>query len=65
MSEKKMPAVPQKSTLHHNLKHFVGFGAETPSRNSNTPASVTGRLKELVRKVEDLNRRVDRLNNNF
>lgn len=63
MSEKKMPMPMSKSALNHHLKHFVGFGEKPQTQ---TPAgTVTGRLKELVRKVEDLNRRVDRLKDQF
>ena len=63
MSEKKMSLPGQKNTLNHHLKHFVGFG-EKP-QTSTPPGSVTGRLKDLVRKVEDLNKRVDRLKDQF
>ncbi|NBX82575.1 hypothetical protein EBQ90_05750 [bacterium] len=63
MSEKKIPSPMSKNALNHHLKHFVSFGE--PSRTNPPPATVTGRLKELVRKVEDLNRRVDRLKDRF
>lgn len=59
MSEKKSPTKVPGNVLHHNLKHLVGFGTEPTQPSS--PASATERLKELVRKVEDLNRRVDRI----
>ena len=64
MSEKKMPTQVPGNVLQHNLKHLVGFGSE-PSAPQASPANVTERLKELVRKVEDLNRRVDRLKDQF
>ncbi|MFM8270268.1 MAG: hypothetical protein ACKN9V_08785 [Pseudomonadota bacterium] len=63
MSEKKMSMPLSKNALNHNLKQFVGFGEKPPTQTS--PGSVTGRLKELVRKVEDLNRRVDRIKDQF
>lgn len=58
MSEKKSPTTVPGNVLHQNLKHLVGFGTE-PAPAS--PATATERLKELVKKIEDLNRRVDRL----
>lgn len=63
MSEKKMPMPGYKNALNHHLKHLVSFGdkAQPPT----PPGSVNGRLKDLVRKVEDLNRRVDRIKDRF
>jgi len=63
MSQKKMPLSNPKSPLNQHLKNFVSFGE--PSRTASPSQTVNGRLKDLVRKVEDLNRRVDRLKNQF
>ena len=63
MSEKKMSNPSAKNALNHHLKHFVGFGEKPQTQTP--PGSVTGRLKELVKKVEDLNRRVDRIKDQF
>ena len=65
MSQKKFLPPVTPPPLNNHLKHLVGFDLETPQPVDNSPASVTKRLKELVRKIEDLNRRVDRLNDNF
>ena len=64
MSDKKNPT-QGSGKLQQNLKHLVGFGSEPSSATPTPPANVTERLKELVRRVEDLNRRVDRLKDQF
>jgi len=59
MADKKHPFEKNANWLNDHLKNMVSFG-DTKQRPR--PAdSVTGRLKELVKQVEDLNRRVDRL----
>jgi len=63
MSEKKMTNPHSKNALNNHLKQFVGFGEKPQTQTP--PGTVPGRLKELVRKVEDLNRRVDRLKDQF
>lgn len=63
MAEKKYPFEKNASWLNGNLKHMVSFG-DSKQRPS-SPDSVTGRLKDLVKKVEDLNRRMDRLKDRY
>jgi len=63
MSAKKLPLSDNKNALNQHLKNFVSFGE--PASQPNSSQCVNGRLKELVRKVEDLNRRVDRIKNRF
>jgi len=63
MSEKKYPSDKNASWLNHNLKNMVSFGEKQPHHH--LKESVTGRLKALVKKVEDLNCGMDLLKDRY
>lgn len=63
MADKKYPFEKNASWLNGNLKQMVSFGDSKQSPP--TQDSVTGRLKDLVKKVEDLNRRMDRIKDRY
>lgn len=62
MSQKKVPSPFLKNSIQTALSDMVGFGPEKVSLPQDNP---TERLKQLLRKVEDLNRRVDRLHSKY
>ena len=60
MSHKKLPMPFPKNSLQNALSDMVGFGPEKAPVQASSE-NPTERLKQLLRKIEDLNKRVDRL----
>jgi hypothetical protein len=50
-----------KKDLKEVLDHILSFGPDT----QNTSSNASDRIKEIVRKLQELNRRIDNLSSRF
>lgn len=67
--QRKVPGSYESRTdAHkHNLKHLVDFGPDPVEKapSSESLKESDARLKRLVKQLEDLNKRVDKLNQRY
>ena len=65
---KRIPLMyqPRKEAHGHKLNHFLDFGPDpVVKKEANLDATANERLKRLVKQLEDLNKRVDKLTQTY